>query len=690
MQDFLPEAYDSNEESGEQVAPGQTNYSAEVLRLLQDLEHPAANKLETPALRDFPVSTKIYFASRTHSQLSQFAKEVGKVRFPSAVSTKGDEPVRMITLASRKNLCINSKVSKLYPEALNEACLELQDSKTPPNKRCRFLPKDESKKLDFRDHALASIQDIEDLVHLGNELQICPYYSTRLAIPPAELIALPYPLLLNKDARASLGIDLHNNIVIIDEAHNLVDAINSLSSASVSFSHLVEGQAALDQYMSRFQGRLKGKNKMYIAQLIRLIRSLIEFLSGHPGNGQTSPSELIQRGADAVNVHKLSKYMRASKLARKVDTYTQAEVTAVSLESVVPRSTPILSNIQSFLECLANPAREGVFFFQTIDDGEMSLKYLRLDPCHEFSDVVEEARSVVLAGGTMEPMSDFLETLFPNSLSRVQTFSCGHVIPETNLIALALASGPANCEFDFTFERRQDMPMLKDLGRAIANLVGTIPDGVVIFFPSYGYMSFVLQTWTNTGVAELLNKRKPIFIERKEVIVEETLRQYSASVNLGLGGILLAVVGGKMSEGINFSDALGRAVIMVGLPFPNANTAEWQAKLSYVERAAATRLTNLGATPKEAADAGRTARQEHFENVAMRAVNQSIGRAIRHQNDFASIILFDKRYGTERIAKKLPKWIRSGLQPGIFSFPKAMQLTGKFFKDKKKVDSSAA
>jgi chromosome transmission fidelity protein 1 len=193
------------------------------------------------------------------------------------------EDLKHLTLGSRKNLCINPSVTKLNSlTAINERCSELQQSSTAKEHKCVFLPNKENQALvnTFRDHALASIRDIEDMGSLGKEVGICPYYASRAAIKPAEIVTLPYPLLLQKSARDALGISLKGHVVIIDEAHNLMDAISGIHGVEVSLKQLKRARAQLGVYLQKFRNRLKGKNRVYIAQVVRVIDSLVGYLEG--------------------------------------------------------------------------------------------------------------------------------------------------------------------------------------------------------------------------------------------------------------------------------------------------------------------------------------------------------------------------------------------------------------------------
>ena len=150
-----------------------------------------------------------------------------------------------------------------------------------------------------------------------------------------------------------------------------------------------------------------------------------------------------------------------------------------------------------------------------------------------------------------------------------------------------------------------------------------------------------------------MSATKSTFFDSRATSVEDTFRAYSDAVAADpRRALLFSVIGGKLSEGINFSDDLGRCVMVVGLPFPNLETPEWKAKMQYLDSRAAAR-----------GESGGKASREHAENVCMRAVNQAIGRAIRHKGDWASILLFDARYDQQRVQTKLPRWIKESL-PG--------------------------
>lgn len=53
-----------------------------------------------------------------------------------------------------------------------------------------------------------------------------------------QLVVLPYTTLLHGATREAVGLKLKGSVVIIDEAHNLLDVINSVHSVEITGAHV--------------------------------------------------------------------------------------------------------------------------------------------------------------------------------------------------------------------------------------------------------------------------------------------------------------------------------------------------------------------------------------------------------------------------------------------------------------------
>ena len=95
-----------------------------------------------------------------------------------------------------------------------------------------------------------------------------------------------------------------------------------------------------------------------------------------------------------------------------------------------------------------------------------------------------------------------------------------------------------------------------------------------------------------------------------------------------------------MSEGIDFKDSQARLVIIVGVPLPNIFDPYVVIKRELLE----------SKEPK------------WLDKVSMRAVNQAIGRVIRHANDFGAIVLLDQRYIWGCYSTLISKWLINRLK----------------------------
>lgn len=683
---LAPDEYDIIKESN-----FKNGLSEDVEKLLIQIEgnNRKFNKSNIHATKINESKIKIFFISRTHSQLSQFSSQLKLTKFPSSIINLPTERIKYLPLGSRKQLCINESVYKLNDlQAINKECQNKQ--KEPGG--CQFLPnpnsiEDQAKKDHMNDLIMADIYDIEDIHSLGEHMSMCPYYSTRNDIPIAEIISMPYQLLLQKDTRAILGFDLKDSIVIIDEAHNLLDTLSRIYSSSISLKNLKLIKKALKLYTKRFIFKISAGNRINIAKLSKLVGILYKFMTK---TGTVNSGDTIERNdifndeiTNLLNIYELENYLIKSKLPFKLESYMEKTVKMDDTDQPY-KSTgqPLLFGLKAFLYSLSNPVKNGKFFWDISTTKEVSIKYLLLDPSEDFKDVVEESKCVILAGGTMEPFSEFTDFLVPYlGKDKIRHFACDHVIPDSNLTVFPV-SKCKDTVFQFSFQKRSDKKMVNTLGLYLCELLREIPHGTVAFFPSYNYLAEVVTEWKKSGVYKKIQRIKTIFFESKEASIDQTLSEYKTCIQLeNSGALLLSVVGGKMSEGINFNDELARAVFMIGLPYPNAFSSDLIARRKYIENKYLAKGTSKFFAQEKS--------QEFYDNLCMKAINQSVGRAIRSISDYALIYLIDSRYRNKDVQNKLSNWVRKRLaEPSFEDSGKIVVETRRFFQGKERLSCS--
>mmetsp|Transcript_10335 Transcript_10335/g.31603 ORF Transcript_10335/g.31603 Transcript_10335/m.31603 type:complete len:605 (-) Transcript_10335:2225-4039(-) len=308
------------------------------------------------------------------------------------------------------------------------------------------------------------------------------------------------------------------------------------------------------------------------------------------------------------------------------------------------------------------------YHFSSADrKGARTLSLWCMNPGTAMSSVTSKgARSVILTSGTLSPLAGTERELgipFPIKLENE------HVISAEQVWMATIKCGPRNIKFDSSYRNRDSVDYVVDLGSAILNFAQVVPDGMLVFFPSYFLMGKALAVWKNPGVGgsgslyERLERKKPIVLEPRESnMFQAALEQHQRNVKTRGGGILLAVCRGKTSEGLDFSDDLARAVILAGIPFPMLKDPKVCLKREYLSK----RHRNGG--------------NEWYTQSAFKAVNQAIGRVIRHRYDFGAVILCDARFDGSETTPRFSAWLRPFVM-SFASFGAAQSSLAKFFRE---------
>ncbi|KAJ2259128.1 ATP-dependent DNA helicase chl1 [Coemansia sp. RSA 455] len=109
-------------------------------------------------------------------------------------------------------------------------------------------------------------------------------------------------------------ISLAGNVVIIDEAHNLVDTILSIHSVALDWNVVRALLETGQMYFTKYWRRLKGSNVAYIRQTIAQPNALNKFMQSTMTDSATrvvSVNEFLTLAhSDHINVYKIDRYLR--------------------------------------------------------------------------------------------------------------------------------------------------------------------------------------------------------------------------------------------------------------------------------------------------------------------------------------------------------------------------------------------
>ena len=226
----------------------------------------------------------------------------------------------------------------------------------------------------------AQVQDIEEVVSQGKTQNACPYYASRAAVKSSELVCIPYTSLVHRGTREALGVNLEGNVVVIDEAHNLIDAVNEVHSAALSQGSMGVLLKLFQGYLDKFQTRLSPGNVVRIRQVVQVLKSF-QGLMAHAwesGAGNETRAEVggesKKSGAnvgsvfsvaefclftkiDNINLFDLLRYFQKSKILPKLHGYYERSLHtgkgAEDFQSLISDSqVSVVQPLETFLRCV--------------------------------------------------------------------------------------------------------------------------------------------------------------------------------------------------------------------------------------------------------------------------------------------------------------------------------------------------
>jgi DNA excision repair protein ERCC-2 len=527
-------------------------------------------------------------------------EKIEKIFYLTAKTITRQAAEEAFTLMQQQGLCINT----VTITAKEKACLK--EETICQKDYCEFA----NGYYDRLNEALMDIFKNEKAIsrtvieEYARKHTICPFeFSLDLAYA-ADAIICDYNYVF--DPRISLKRLLEDQkkqtVILVDEAHNLVDRAREMFSSELNKSSFLALKKEFQSKNNPLSLASKVVNDGLLAfkkQVMANVNPIIEdgpsdeFLAALEGFKREAELELLKRDSSESDTMLLETYFLVQNFQRIHKLYDQRFTT--------------------YLE---------------MNKSEVKLRLFCLDPSFQLQQMAKGYRSFIFFSATLTPI-DYYQNLLG---AKADDYLIG--------ISSPFSSEQTEFHIEPLSTRYNDREQTKE---KIVNLLVAIVEGrkgnFLIFFPSYQYMMLVYEAFKERNLnIDILLQEQGMSEEERETFLQAFQPNKSRTL-LGF-----AVLGGIFSEGVDLKGDRLNGVIVVGVGLPQIGLERDLIKDYFLKT-------------------GKSGFDYAYVYPGINKVLQAGGRLIRSEEDRGLIILIDDRFLQPKYQKLLPTEWKASKKP---------------------------
>jgi DNA excision repair protein ERCC-2 len=559
---------------------------------------------------------KLAVLVRTRDQSQIYMKELKALKVSCltvALANKQvmcqNEKIKLFLAGSekRKHLSqqeLEKRMNAIPYSSFLEACENWKEGHPPT---CEYYCVDEHAVRLARHCAECLLDPVAASIFMAKQ-HVCAYEALRHILADAKIFLGTYHYVFNPVVNRFFSKDfpLEKTYLIVDEAHNLPQFARNLLSKSISSTTVEWAIKEVGRYAA---GR---EDALVVRGILELMKPKLDHLSLYLDEG-----EMAKYGLVLGQMEELCNVDSAQALISYG--YHVKRRKRVLLRPPHSLCLNIGEYVKQFYE------KQQPQYFHAVEK-KHNVTWLRthcLDGRILTDSALRRAKGAILMSGTFSPIEVYRNlTLYSGADTILKTY--GNPFPKVN--RLILAANGVTTQF-----RTRGNEMDAKIVQYLQAVLDANKGNVAVFFTSYASM-MLIESYLRTN-------RRVIVEDRKNTKRSDVVSFLKENGN----NLLLGVMGGKLSEGIDYPENVLTCVVVVGLPLAGWSSKE-NALIHYFS----------GLYP------GKGPLYAYYTPGLLRLV-QTAGRIHRSAEDRGCIVLMDDRVYNS-LLQHLPSYMREEMK----------------------------